>query len=170
MLSARGKKPMFRALARMFGRPRQQRSEEIQDAVLGTLRLAEEGWWEGSVSIGGKTLGIKIGGDLAPDAALMEHARTIVRSFPEFETMIAEFLENEARRMPKAADEIRQLTIEDVMLCWPKCPNDGMIYFKGPDQYRVWRCDYIARKPKGLGFDDWPKSSMRLQSSSLRTT
>ena len=71
--------------------------------------------------------------------------------------MISEFLAEEARRvkhLKQFAHEIEQLRIEDVCLFWPKRPNDGMIYFKEPDRYRVWRCDYVGRKPKGLGFDD----------------
>ena len=29
-----------------------------------------------------------------------------------------------------------------------------MIYFDGADTAeRVWRCDYVARRPQGLGFD-----------------
>jgi hypothetical protein len=128
--------------------------KEFHDPVLGTLRLAEENWWEASVAIDGRTLGFKIGGKIEPDSALIAHARDIVRSFPEFEKMVAEFLTSEAKGMPSAADEIGQLVIEDVMLCWPKRPDDGMIYFKGPEQYRLWRCDYVGRKPRGLGFDN----------------
>jgi hypothetical protein len=50
--------------------------------------------------------------------------------------------------------EIRQLRLEFVGLLWPDRPNDGLLYFNGPNEYRVWRCDYISRKPQILGFDD----------------
>ena len=66
------------------------------------------------------------------------------------------FLADEARTvkcLTQYADEIRQLAIQDVCLFWPDRPDDGMIYFKGPDEFKVWRCDYVARKPQGLGFD-----------------
>jgi hypothetical protein len=49
--------------------------------------------------------------------------------------------------------EMAELTIEDVCLFWPDRPNDGMIYFHGPDETRVWRCDYVNREPRDLGFD-----------------
>jgi hypothetical protein len=71
--------------------------------------------------------------------------------------MIQEFLQKEADQVKvlrRFAGEIRQLKIEHISLFWPKRHNDGMIYFRGPDKYRVWRCDYVDRKPKGLGFDD----------------
>ncbi|SRR6266581_3531460 len=124
----------------------------FQDEVLGPLHLTDG--WEATVEINGKKLGFKIGGYIEPDAALMAHARDIVRSFAEFDRMVTEFLASEATRMPGAAYEIRQLALEEVVLSWPKRPDDGMIYFKGPHAYRLWRCDYIGRKPKGLGFDD----------------
>jgi hypothetical protein len=40
-----------------------------------------------------------------------------------------------------------------VCLFWPERPNDGMLYFKGPDETRVWRSDYRNRLAEGLGFD-----------------
>ncbi len=144
---------MIKSLAQMFG-GRKKRIEEFQDAVLGTLRLAEENWWETTVAVADRSVGFKIGGESKPDSALIEHARDIVRGFAEFNKTVCEFLAMETRRIPGAADEIRQLVIQDVMLFWPKRPDDGMIYFKGPDKYRVWRCDYVGRKPRNLGFDD----------------
>ena len=94
---------MLKALAKIFGSKPKARNREHQDAVLGTLRLAEEDWWEASVMIDDRALGFKIGGDREPDAALIEHARDIVRTFPEFSKMINEFLASEASRMPGAA-------------------------------------------------------------------
>jgi hypothetical protein len=127
---------------------------EFHDAVLGPLRLTDGGWWEANVEINGKTLGFGIGGSMQPDSVLIVHARDIVHSFDQFDRMVAEFLASEANRLSGAAHEIRQLVMEDVILYWPKRPNDGMIYFRGPDPYRGWRCDYIAGKPQALGFDD----------------
>ena len=43
--------------------------------------------------------------------------------------------------------------LEGVCLFWPDRPDDGMIYFQGPDESRVWRCDYVSRKPRGPNFD-----------------
>ena len=145
---------MLKALSRIFGTKPKEGVRQVHDPVLGTLRLAGEGWWEATVVLDGRSLGFKIGDNNGPDPALMDHARDLLRGFPEFNKMIGEFLLNEAKRMPAAAEEIRQLEVEDVMLFWPKRPHDGMIYFRGPHKYRVWRCDYVDRKPQGLGFDD----------------
>src|SRR5262245_36018124 len=97
-----------------------------------------------------------IGRALSPIRFWESCAQDIVRSLPEFEQSVSAFLAEEARsvkHLTRFADEIRQLTIEDVCLFWPHRSDDGMIYFKGPDEFRVWRCDYVARKPQGLGFD-----------------
>jgi len=144
---------MLKALIQTFRGNGKERTNELQDPVLRTLRFAEKAWWEADVAVQNRNLRFKIGGDSEPDEVLILHARDIVRSIDDFDKMIAEFLADAAVRMPGCADEIRQLVIEDVMLCWPKRPNDGMIYFKGPNNYRLWRCDYAGRKPQGLGFD-----------------
>jgi hypothetical protein len=144
---------MFKALSKLLGGRQQKRIEKVHDAVLGTLSLAGEDWWEASVAIHGKTIGFKNGGDTEPSSVLIAHAHDIVRAFADFEGMMTAFLAEEGRRMKMTTDQIRRLTIEDVMLCWPDRPNDGMIYFTGLDDIGVWRCDYVDRKPRGLGFD-----------------
>ncbi len=132
--------------------------QSVTDTVLGNLLLSEKGkWWDGSVRVGEYVVGFKIGGSGGPDGRLLEHAHDIVHSFINFRTGVREFLEKEAsqvKHLKPFAEEIRQLEIEDVCLFWPKRPHDGMIYFRGPDQYRIWRCDYVDREPRGLGFDD----------------
>jgi hypothetical protein len=132
----------------------EQKVCEVTDVVLGKLKLSKAGWWEARVTFSGKSVGFKIGGSNEPDASLIAHARDIVGTFVAFEKMVAEFLLLESKRLAPLAHEIQQLAIEDVMLAWPKRPNDGMIYFRGIDKFRIWRCDYINRKPRGLGFDD----------------
>ena len=82
----------------------------------------------------------------------------LFREWPGFSRKVADFLEREAREMegarqPRPAEEIRQLTLESICLFWPDRPDDGMLYFDGPDEYRVWRCDYVDREPRALGFD-----------------
>lgn len=147
---------MLSLIRRLFDH-RSEWPHSVSDPVLGELRLSQDAdWWEGKITVEGKSVGFKIGGRGKPDQKLLDHAYDIVRSFSAFEHMVADFLASEARDVKclgRFADEIRQLTIEDVCLFWPKRPNDGMIYFQGPDQYRVWRCDYVSRKPRGLGFD-----------------
>ena len=145
---------MFGLVKKLFGGQHEEKTCEVSDTILGKLKLSEEGWWEASVTLGAKSVGFKIGGKKEPDANLIAHAKDIVKTFAEFEKMVAEFLVQEAKRLKPFAHEIQQLAIEDVMLLWPKRPNDGMIYFSGVDKFRVWRCDYVDRKPRGLGFDD----------------
>jgi hypothetical protein len=148
---------MLSFIKRIFSVPKANGRRSVFDSVLGELRLSQNAtWWEGSTTVGSRSIGFKIGGEDEPDAKLIAHAHDIVRSLPEFEQLVSAFLAEEARavkHLTRFTDEIRQLTIEDVCLFWPHRPDDGMIYFKGPDEFRVWRCDYVARKPRGLGFD-----------------
>ena len=77
------------------------------------------------------------------------------RSSPE--GAVQEFLANQAaniKHLRPFVEEISRLEIEDVSLWRASTPASGMIYFKGPDQFRLWRCDYVEGKPRGLGFDD----------------
>jgi hypothetical protein len=130
------------------------RTEKVEDAVLGPLHLSEdEDWWEATVVVGNKVVGFKIGGDSEPSHELIAHARDIVQRFDAFERMVAEFLAEEAHKQRPSAGEIQQLLIEDICLFWPERPDDGMIYFKGSDEFKLWRCDYVNRQPQGLGFD-----------------
>src|SRR5688572_18820254 len=148
---------MLSFIKKIFRDPTADWPRSVTDSLLGELRLSDDAeWWEGHTTVGSKTVGFKIGGEGKPDAKLIAHAHDIVRSLPAFEQSVSGFLADEARttkHLTKFADEVQQLTVEDVCLFWPDRPDDGMIYFKGPDEFRVWRCDYVARKPQGLGFD-----------------
>lgn len=98
-----------------------------------------------------------IAGTPEPDQALLAHAADILAAGDDFVREVSAFLvlePEETEHLSLFAGEIRQLTVESVYLFWPDRPNDGMIWFDGPDEFRAWRCDYIDRKPKGLGFDD----------------
>jgi len=149
---------MLSFIKKLLSDPTADWPRTVIDPVLGELRLSDDAeWWEGHASVGSRTIGFIIGGEGKPDARLIAHAHDIVRSLPEFERLVSAFLADEARNVKhlrRFADEIGQLTIDDVCLHWPDRPDDGMIYFKGPDKYRLWRCDYVARKPRLLGFDD----------------
>jgi len=131
-----------------------KRITEFEDPILGKLLLSEdEDWWEGSVKIKEKRIGFKIGGNSEPSRKLLVHAHDIIRSYNEFEEMVAVFLLAESERFRSFAEEIRKLIIHNICLYWPERPNDGMIYFIGPNEFRLWRCDYLNRKPYKLGFD-----------------
>lgn len=146
---------MLNALRQLFGGKRVEKVPELADPVLGTLRLSDDrDCWHATVIVGDRPLGVIIGGEAEPDPALVAHAQAIIQSFPEFERSVSDFLGEEARANPKSAAEIGQLTIEEVMFSWPRRPNDGMIFFKGPDEFRLWHCDYLEGKLSGLAFDD----------------
>jgi hypothetical protein len=134
---------------------RKDKVATINDPILGVMRWSDgERLWESKVVATGKNIRFLISGDSKPDRALISHAHDLVRTLPDFEKRVTDFLANEAHdRLKGCRDEIDELTIECICLFWPDRPNDGMIYFRGPNELRVWRCDYVDRKPVGLGFD-----------------
>jgi hypothetical protein len=93
------------------------------------------------------------GSEIEPDPNLLAHAREIASAPREFHETIREFLTAEASRFRGLEQEVQSLKLDEVKLCWPKQLGDGMIYFDGGRDYRVWRCDYIDRAPRSLGFD-----------------
>ena len=144
---------MKNLMANIFGNKKSPKGEDSFDLVLGSLIYSDESWWEATVAIGERKIGFKIGGEAKPALGIISHANDIVANFTTFFRVIREFLLFDAKRLPAAAEEIIQLQIEDICLFWPLRPDDGMIYFTGPTEDRFWRCDYIQRKPKRLGFD-----------------
>jgi len=145
---------MLRGLKEMlFGTP-VKRVEEWSHDRLGTLRFDDDvGCWRAALDAQGRRIGFLIAGKDQPDPALLQHAVDVLDDVGNFRARVAAFLQDEANRQPHFASEIAQLQIEDLNLFWPNRPNDGMIYFSGPDEFRVWRCDYVNRTPKDLGFD-----------------
>lgn len=129
--------------------------EPLDDPILGTLVLGDTpSTWVSHAVPNFRPFAIEIGGPTTPDSALLVHARDIHGNSGTFTTSVYEFLGNEKKKFPPdTADEIASLQIEMVGLWWPKRPNDGMIFFEGGDEGRVWRCDYINRTPANLGFD-----------------
>jgi len=146
---------MLGILKKLFPDRRSCGRHSVSDPVMGELVLSGDGdWWAGSLTVAGTGVQFQLGGDSEPSLALISHAHDIIREFAVFSRAVSEFFDSEAAAQAGSADEIRQLTLESVCLFWPDRPNDGMLYFNGPDEHRVWRCDYINRKPQGLGFDD----------------
>ena len=86
---------------------------------------------------------------------LLSHARDIVHDYQAFKTSVRECIESEACDYPDDIKaDLAQLEVDSVSLFWSDRPEDGKIFFRGPaDDLRSWRCDYIARKPIGLGYD-----------------
>jgi hypothetical protein len=125
----------------------------IADDVLGDIRFnPEEGHWEVQIA-SNPTWQICIAGSNSPDPALLLHAHDIAINRDRFEEMVTAFLKEQAANIPEAQDEILSLKLESLYLYSPDRPNDGMIFFAGGEDDWLWRCDYIGRKPQGLGFD-----------------
>ncbi|MGI8978085.1 MAG: hypothetical protein ACR2FY_02550 [Pirellulaceae bacterium] len=133
---------------------RQPPRESFTDPVLGELKAAEAGW---TVSIvkDNDCFSFTIGGTSLPDAALLAHAHDILREYDSFKKSIHDFMQAESiDYLDDVKAELARLQIDDISLCWPERPNDGMIFFRGTDQdLGAWRCDYVARKPTSLGCD-----------------
>jgi hypothetical protein len=77
----------------------------------------------------------------------------VAANHEHFSQLVSSFLRREAANFPGAEREVLSLQLESLCLFWPARPNDGMVFFDGGEEGRVWRCDYINRKPDGLSFD-----------------
>jgi len=127
---------------------------DFLDPALGELKWSEdEGEWLAPVP-SDPSVRFQIGGEQQPDARLLKHATDIAASYPAFQHMVRQALVAEVAHFDAFyTDEIRNLRLESICLFWPKRPDDGMLYLEGGRDGRVWRFDYVARKPAGLGFD-----------------
>jgi hypothetical protein len=126
----------------------------FNDPRLGNLIPAETGWTVKVVK-GTDTFAFTIGGVNEPDDALLSHAHDIFENYQAFKTEVKDFIADESRDYPDdARSEVAKLEIDNIALFWPTRPNDGMIFFRGSEtDIGLWRCDYIDRKPTGLGCD-----------------
>jgi hypothetical protein len=127
--------------------------QTFHDDVLGIMPWSddEDGW---VASPSGETFQVVVGGTQRPHASLLAVARELCADSTNLHARVASLLDAFAKKVPEVAREVLALRIEAVRLMSPERPQDGMIYFGGPDPHRVWRCDYIAGVPKDLGFDD----------------
>lgn len=145
---------MLKFLKAFFTAPTKDWRRNVSDPVLGELILNNEATcWDAWPEVDGKKVNFQIGGEGEPDPALIKHAHDIIKSFKEFEKAAKQALEAGKINFKGYEEEIEKQEIESVAFFWPKRPDDGMIFLKGPDEYRLWRLDYIGRKPQGLGFD-----------------
>ena len=111
--------------------------------------------WRVSITTPEGPLPFLLYGDSEPGAAVLLKAEDMVRSAATFLGSLEAFLQAEAKAQKQAAGEIQQLRLQDVSLFPPKGsgPVTGMVYFEGPDEYRVWRCDFDGDRLHHLGFD-----------------
>ena len=132
-------------------------ADKVVDPVLGTLSWSKEDEaWLSSPEHDCVGFTFQIAGTPQPDESLVRHAADISGTKEEFIRSVQRFLSNEAvsvRHLSAFKEEIAGLKIERVCLFWPERPDDGMIFFRGGRDFRGWRCDYVGRAPKGLGFD-----------------
>ena len=148
---------MFEKLKRFLQGEPPPVASTIEDPTLGLLSWSkeEEAWLSRPEH---RDIGFvfQITGTPQPDASLVRHAADIIQSKDEFVRSVHRFLAAEAATVAGLSafkTEIAGLKIERVSLLWPDRSNDGMIFFAGGRDHRVWRSDYISRIPKELGFD-----------------
>lgn len=91
---------------------------------------------------------------ISPATGLTTWAEEIVRDLGAFLAELQAFLESEkAGRNKDYSDDIDALEVDFFMLGPEKRPGEGTIYFKENTADRCWRCDYLDKKPRLLGFD-----------------
>lgn len=148
---------MFDKLKRLFQGEPPPIAEKVEDPVLGTLAWSvDDEAWKSSADLAGAGFGFMIAGAPEPDKGLLAHAADILRRKEEFVAEVLACVKSEGEKawyFASYREEIAGLRLEEVYLCWPDRPDDGLISLSGGRDYRLWRCDYVARKPKGLGFD-----------------
>ncbi len=138
----------------------------IDSAVLGTLTYSEDDeCWMTDENSACLPFQFFIAGNrderfatIAPDAALVQHAESVALAPEAFLDAVSRFLASEIPRhshLKTWEHEVAQLKVAALNLAWAHRPDDGMIEFKGPGEFRLWRCNYLNRVPAGpLGFDN----------------
>lgn len=130
---------------------------QIEDPILGVLVWsADDEAWLSTAKEGDGEFRFQIAGTPEPDRALLAHAADIARRRAAFTAEVLAFVRSEIERvrgLRSYREELLGLRIERVCLFWPKRPADAMITFEGGWDYRLWRCDYLARQPRGLCYD-----------------
>ncbi|MCA9027275.1 MAG: hypothetical protein KDA86_18850 [Planctomycetaceae bacterium] len=126
----------------------------FDDPVLGELVLNESSW-QCSVDTRVGLIIMSVGGHNQPDERILDTARETVRHIDKFINRVADYLAWESKKevWRPFADEINSLVIADVNYWWPRDPGAGMIFFKGPDECKLWHCDIDGSRFCGLTFD-----------------
>ncbi len=148
---------MFKKMKRFFQGEPSPIAAEINDPILGKLTWSEddEAWLSDPQH---ENLGFvfHITGTPEPHAVLLSHAADILRDRNQFMDKVMVCVKQEAElvaHLREYREEIAELRVETVCLFWGDRLNDGMIYFSGGRDYRLWRMDYANRQPQGVGFD-----------------
>lgn len=156
---------MWRKLIQLIKGDKRLINSVFANQVLGNLLYSEETecWISDSVSRG-LPFRFQIAGNwksrfqiISPDSTLDAHAEDIALKADDFLRVVHEFLiaQIKGRRSLRWAEkEILELKVETIFLPWIDHPNKGMVLFEGPDEFRIWRCDYVNGAPAGqLAFD-----------------
>src|SRR5262245_44688883 len=143
---------MLKGILRSLFGSRHPPRQSFNDPVLGELKPGETGWTV-NLTKGPDSFGFTIGGANEPDDRLLAHARDILNDYESFKKAVRECVECESRDYPEEVKaELARLEIDNICLFWPARPDDGMIFFRGSENdVGLWRCDYIDRRPTGLG-------------------
>ena len=126
----------------------------IEDPVLGELVINESSW-QCSVDTRNGPIMLSVGGRYEPDERPLRTARETVQQIDSFIDRVADYLKRESQQeiWQPFSDEINSLAISDVNYWWPRKPNAGMIFFRGPDECKLWHCDIDGQRFSGLAFD-----------------
>jgi hypothetical protein len=132
----------------------QEAMTSFHDSILGKLRrLDDEDGWEGTFVCGSNEIQIRIAGADSPDTELMQRAHQLLDGMEHFSSSVSAFIDENALRMPAWSSELCKLEIESIYFPWPARPNDGMVFFRGPNPDRGWRCEFRGARLLDLGFD-----------------
>ena len=136
-------------LKRIWKGPEYQKT--YHSKILGEMIFNRDNFcWESKKKINDDEVNFIVGGTKKPDDKLIKALEEIAKSFNEFQYIINEFLKEQTQN---AGEEILKLKISDIMYSRPDKPNNGMVFFRGTTNYKIWHCDLVKGKPKYLNYD-----------------
>ncbi len=133
----------------------------FNDPVLGEFIICDTGW-ERTIDGPVGPIVLEVGGRYEPDPAILETARATAGRINEFNEEVKVFIKREIEAVPEKVtgeemelyrEEVSALQITNISYWWPKRPTSGMIFFKGPDECKQWRCDIDNGELCNLNFD-----------------
>lgn len=137
-------------------------NREIDHPIIGKLNYSEDDEaWFSDPNQNDAGFRLLIDGDwdsdaesVSPAPGLIRWAEEIVGDANAFLAELQAFLESEKTGEKKVfSEDIDALEIDCVSLGPETRPGEGTVYFKELTEDRCWRCDYLNKKPRLLGFD-----------------